>query len=141
MSKATMTAGSQSRIVDSGVLRSDRPFYVIAASTMLFLTLVGFRNFFLHGKGFGGEITGSIYALVIAHGTAMTAWVVVFLIQSVLISKGNRRLHMTIGSLGAIVAGAVVILGAVVAPLSVHFNPPELREHIDRVGIQIYQRS
>src|SRR5438094_9349596 len=124
MSKATIASESQPRFLDGGAVRSDRPFYVIAATTMLCFTLVGFRNFYLHGKAFEGEITGSIYPLVIVHGLAMSAWVVLFLIQSLLISAGNRRLHMTIGPVGAIVAGVVVILGAAVAPLSVQFNSP-----------------
>ena len=91
MSEATIAEASQSRIMDGGASRSDRPFYVIAAITMLFFTVVGFRNFYLYGKAFEGEITGSIYPLVIAHGLAMSAWVVSFLIQSLLISAGNRR--------------------------------------------------
>jgi hypothetical protein len=127
MSRTSIATEPQAQIVD-GSPRSDRPFYVIAAVTMLFVTAVGFRNFYLHGKGFGGDITGEILALVVAHGLAMTGCVVLFLIQSLLISAGNRRLHMTIGPAGAVLAGAIVILGTAVALLSVHFNPPEYKE-------------
>ena len=103
---------------------SGRLFYVVAAAVMLIFTLVGFRYFYLQGKGIdGGEITAQILPLVITHGIAMSAWVVLFFIQSVLIVKGNRRLHMTMGMAGVVLAVAVIVLGVSVAILSTHYNP------------------
>ena len=68
-------------------------------------------------------MTHQIVPLIIAHGLAMSGWVVLFLVQSILILTGRRRLHMVIGPLGGVLAAAIVILGATVAPLSVHFSP------------------
>jgi len=105
-------------------LGSDRLFYVVAASLMLVLTAIGFRSFYLHGKGFGGsEMTSQIVPLIVVHGLAMFGWVILFFLQSILILAGNRRLHIVIGPAGAVLAGVIVVLGLIVAALSTHFNP------------------
>jgi hypothetical protein len=105
-------------------LAAERLFYVIAGSVMLVATVVGFRLFLAHGKGFGGgEITHQIFPLVVVHGLAMFSWVVVFLVQSILIVNGNPRLHMRIGVGGAVLAGVMVPLGSVSAILSARYNP------------------
>jgi len=105
-------------------LVSERLFYVIAGSLMLVATAVGFRAFLAHGKGFGGgEITRQIVPLVVVHGLAMLSWIVLFLVQSVFILKGNPRLHMRIGVGGAVLAGVMVPLGSVSAILSARYNP------------------
>ena len=103
---------------------SERLFYVIAGSVMLVTTAVGFRLFLAHGKGFGGgEITRQIVPLVVVHGIAMFSWILLFLVQSVFILNGNRRLHMRIGVGGAFLAAVMVPLGAVTATLSARYNP------------------
>ncbi len=43
--------------------------------------------------------------------------------QSGLIVTGRRRLHLVLGPIGGVLAGAIVILGAAVATLSVRFSP------------------
>ena len=103
---------------------SERLFYVIAGSVMLVTTAVGFRLFLAHGKGFGGgEITRQIFSLVVVHGLVMFSWIVLFLVQSVFILKGNPRLHMRIGVGGAVLASVMVPLGSVSAILSARYNP------------------
>jgi hypothetical protein len=105
-------------------LAADRLFYVIAGSVLLVATVVGFRLFLAHGKGFGGgEITHQIFPLVVVHGLAMFSWVVVFLLQSILILNGNPRLHMRIGVGGSVLAAVMVPLGSVSAILSARYNP------------------
>jgi len=104
-------------------INADRLFYVVAAGMMLIFTAGGFRNFYLHGKPPFGDMTRQIIPLIIARGLAMSGWVVLFLVQSILILTGHRRLHLVIGPFGGVLAAAIVILGATVAPLSVHFNP------------------
>jgi hypothetical protein len=105
-------------------VRSERLFYVIAGSVMLAATAVGFRSFLLHGKGFGGsDITHQIVPLVVVHGLAMFSWIVLFLVQSIFILNGNRRLHMRIGVGGAVLAAVMVPLGSFTAILSTRNNP------------------
>ncbi len=102
----------------------ERQFYAFAAFVMLVLTMIGFRAFLLQGRSVGGvPMTREIVLLIVMHGLAMLGWVVLLCIQSVLSVTDRRRLHVTLGTAGAFIAGAIVILGSVVAPLSVHFNP------------------
>jgi len=90
---------------------------------MLVATAVGFRSFLAHGKGFGGgDITRQIVPLVVVHGLAMFSWIILFLMQSIFILNGNRRLHMRIGIGGAVLAGVMVPLGSVAAILSTRYN-------------------
>jgi len=122
ISAAATQPQAQRAIVRS--VQSERLFYVVAGSVMLIATVVGFRAFLAHGKAFGGgEITRQIVPLVVVHGVAMFSWVCLFLVQSVFILNGNRRLHMRAGVGGAVLAGVVVILGSVTAILSTRDNP------------------
>ena len=115
MAVATPASGAQ--------ITTDRLFYVVAAAAMLVFTAGGFRNFYLHGRAPWGKMTAQIIPLIVAHGLAMSSWVFLFLVQSILIMTGRRRLHVVIGPLGGALATAIVILGTTLAPLSVHFSP------------------
>ena len=121
-SKAAATPPSAPEIAGRRFNR-DRLFYVIAASMMLIFTAGGFRNFYLHGRAPWGAMTARITPLIVAHGLAMSGWVVLFFVQSLLILTGRRRLHLVLGPIGGVLAAAIVILGTTVAPLSVHFSP------------------
>ena len=102
----------------------DRLFYVIAAGMMLVSTAGGFRRFYLHGQAPWGDITHQILPLVVLHGLAMTAWVILFFVQSTLILLGYRRVHMLVlGRVGAVLAPLIVILGTAGGVLSLHFRP------------------
>jgi hypothetical protein len=107
---AVATPASAAKITESRI-NADHLFYVVAAGLMLIFTVGGFRNFYLHGRAPWGEMTNQIIPLVIAHGLAMSGWVILFLVQSILILFGG------------VLAAAMVILGTMVAPLSVHFSP------------------
>jgi hypothetical protein len=121
ISGAATQSQTQSAVVRS--VQSERLFYVIAGSVMLIATVAGFRSFLAHGKGSGGgEITKQIVPLVVVHGLAMFTWIILFLVQSIFILKGNRRLHMRIGVVGAALAGVMVILGSATAILSTRYN-------------------
>jgi len=104
--------------------QAERLFYVLAAGAVASVSAVGFRSFYLQGKGFGGNpLTEQIVPLILVHALAMSCWVILFCVQSALILAGNRRLHMMLGSLGALLAVAIVFLGSAMAILSAHFNP------------------
>jgi hypothetical protein len=110
-------------------LEQERRFYVIASFVLLLATMVGFREFLMHGKGAGGiSIKPQILTVVVVHGIAMLTWVALLLVQSLLIVAGRRRLHMTLGLLGAVLAVAIVILGLTVAPLAARYNPAGYEE-------------
>jgi len=131
---ATAAAGARARIelgtqstrpaVLSRIDR-ERQFYAIAAFVMLAITLVGFRAFLLRGHSVDdAPMTQQIVPLIVTHGLAMLTWVVLLCVQSVLIVSNRKRLHIALGTAGIFVAGAIVVFGLVVAPLSAHFNPP-----------------
>jgi hypothetical protein len=72
-----------------------RYFHSIAAMVMLVTALVGFHPFYLKGEGMAGRrISAELFPLVLVHGTLITAWFVLFLVQALLIASRNRRLHM-----------------------------------------------
>lgn len=109
-------------------LNSARFFYVGAAIFMLVLVFAGFQLFYLQGRAYPGRpLTPPIRTVVIAHGIAMTAWMILFLIQSLLIARGNRRVHMLLGKIGAALAVAVVYSGVQVALGSASVTPPEVK--------------
>lgn len=105
-------------------LQTERLFYVLAAGAVAIVSVVGFRSFYLHGKGFGGNpLTAQVVPLILVHALAMSCWVALFCVQSALILAGNLRLHGLLGRLGAVLAVAIVLLGSAMGILSAHFNP------------------
>jgi len=121
---ATPVEMPRDRVADRGALRQERLFYVVAAFALLVITIVGFRQFLLHGRSIGGApITPQIVPLVVVHGSAMLGWVTLLFVQSLLIFTRRWRLHIMLGRVGAVLAAAIVILGVTAAPLSAHFNP------------------
>jgi hypothetical protein len=103
-----------------------RFFYVGAACVLLGLALVGFSQFYLHGRAYGGqELTPPIRTWILLHGITMSAWMLLFLVQPLLVVSGNRRIHMRLGWLGAALAVAVVFFGYNLAVASARVTPPE----------------
>lgn len=102
-------------------------FYTGAAVLLFILMFVGFQLFYLQGKAYPGRpLTPPIRTVVILHGVAMTAWMILFIVQPLLIEAGNRKLHMTLGKIGAALAALVVVFGVSVALGSARVNPPEM---------------
>lgn len=105
-----------------------RLFYTGAAALLLILMFLGFQQFYLHGKAFPNrELTPPIRTLLNLHGTAMSAWMLLFLAQPLLIVSGNRRVHMMLGRIGAVLAGCIVFLGLRVGIESARVNPPDMK--------------
>ena len=96
-------------------LRSRRPediFFTTAAVLMLGIIVAGFApSYFLRGAVFAQLPS----LLVHLHGAVFSSWIILFVIQSSLVSAGNLRLHRRLGTLGGILAALMVILG-VLAP-------------------------
>ena len=107
-----------------GINTTRRYFYSIAGVVILVITFMGFQPFYLRGEGMGGRtISPQLLPLVIVHGVAMTAWVMLFLIQALLIPTRNRRLHMKLGWGAIAIAFVVSISGFMVAVQSVRPVP------------------
>jgi hypothetical protein len=103
---------------------SDRYFHVAAAFVMLAVMLAGFYPFYLRGEGMAGrKIAPALLPLVVVHGSAMTAWVAIFLVQSLLVPTRMLRLHMKLGWAGIAVAFLAATTGVEVAVQSVRPIP------------------
>ncbi len=105
-----------------------RYFYSIAAIVLFVLMFVGFQQFYLHGKAFPNRpLAPPVRGVLIMHGIAMTLWMVLFVVQPLLVARGNKRTHMTLGKIGAVLALCIIGLGMYTAIQSAKFTPPEAR--------------
>jgi len=104
--------------------RIERVFYLLAGCLLLVIVAVGFQKFYLHGRAStGGPVTQQIVPLVLLHGILMSTWIIGFVAQSSLIVASNRKLHMSLGVAGVVIAACLVIVGVATAIASVHYNP------------------
>lgn len=105
-----------------------RWFFVLCGVLVVACTLLGFEQFYFHGRSFPGrEITPPIRTLIIVHGVAMAVWIGLFMAQPVLVATRRVRSHMALGRVGAVVAGVVLVLGVMLAFRSSQVAPPEAR--------------
>ena len=92
-------------------MKRDHHFYTSTSFVMLVLMLIGFQKFYQQGKEANGhDVPHPILALVIVHGVALTLWVALFFVQSLLIAAQKRQLHMKLGWAAA--TAALVIAGS-----------------------------
>jgi len=128
MSQATMPTTS---MPSPGTRRSAanlRYFHVGASATFLLIMILGFQQFYVHGRAYPGRpLAPPIRALLIAHGVAMSAWVILLLVQSLLIANRKHRIHMTLGKIGAVLAGCIFLLGLRVGVSAAQVAPPQVR--------------
>jgi hypothetical protein len=104
--------------------KSARYFYSVAAVIMLIIMLAGFHPYYLRGEGMGGrKISPQLAPLVLVHGAAMTAWLTLFFVQSLLVPARKLRLHMKLGWLAVAVALVISVSGFMVAVQSVRPVP------------------
>lgn len=90
----------------------DRPLYRWAPLGAAVIVFAGFARTFYLNQVFG---TPPPSALLILHGMLMTAWFVMFIVQTRLVAAGRIDLHRRLGVAGALLALAVLIVGPVVA--------------------------
>jgi hypothetical protein len=105
-----------------------RLFYSIASLTLLVLTFLGFKFFYLHGQAFPGRpLTPPIRTLLITHGVLMTAWILLAVVQPLLVASRNKRLHMKLGVFASLLAVGIVVVGYLTAIQATRVNPPDLK--------------
>jgi hypothetical protein len=98
------------------LMKSDRSFYSSAAALNLAVMFAGFFAFYTSGRGAGGRIIDpGIMAVVIVHGMGITAWYVLSLVQSLLITVKNRKLHMKLGWSAVALLPVIAVSGVLVA--------------------------
>jgi hypothetical protein len=112
------------RLRAAGPMAIARRFYLLAGVAIVVISAIGFQEFYLRGREFGGTaISPQMLPFVIVHGLALTAWVVLFLAQTALISSRQRKIHMTLGWCAAGLGTLIVISGLLVAVRSVQADP------------------
>jgi len=88
--------------------RADDIFFTTMSVIMLAIVFMGFASsYFLRGAAFSHLPS----LLVDFHGAVFSSWIILFVVQSSLVSAGNVRLHRKLGIVGAVIAGLMVVLG------------------------------
>lgn len=89
---------------------AERRFYTGMAVVLLACVVVGFsRSFFL--RPLFPDWPSPSEAIFYVHGSAFSGWIVLLVVQASLVAGGRTDLHRKLGSAGAILAVAMVILG------------------------------
>ena len=123
--QSPLTASLDGAIARSPTRSNPARFLHLTFAVLLFvLTFLGFQFFYLQGKAYPGrEILPQVKTLVMLHGLFMSAWMVLYVVQPLLIAIGNRRLHMAIGKFGAVLAAGMVVLGPMVSVAATRYGP------------------
>jgi hypothetical protein len=104
-----------------------RLFYAGAAALLLAVMFIGFQQFYLHWRAFPDRpLTPVIRTLVIAHGIAMSLWMMLLLVQPLLVLIRKYRVHMAVGTAGAVLAVLIVVLGLELALESARIDPSRI---------------
>ena len=95
--------------------RYDRAFYGGAAIAAAAMTLIGFApTYYLRFFDGGPQATisgGPFSPLVHVHGVLFTAWVLLFVVQTALISSRRVAVHRKLGVAGGVLAAAMIAAG------------------------------
>jgi hypothetical protein len=96
--------------------RSDRLFHVGMAVAMLATVLIGFApTFYLRSAHTSVPLT----PLVQVHGVLFSGWMLLLLAQTTLVASGRTDVHRRLGIVGAILAPALFVVGAMTAIVAV----------------------
>src|SRR5262245_32327797 len=88
--------------------RRKRPFFTIMAIVTGVSVFVGFaRSYYL--KEFFG--TRPLPPLLHTHGLIFSAWIILFLVQTLLIKRGEKLVHRRLGIFGGFLALSMIIVG------------------------------
>ncbi len=94
----------------------DHLFFTAAAAGVLLLVFAGFaRTYYLSGLLAAPSRVPEMGAVLHLHGAAFTLWILLMAAQPALIAAGRVRLHVALGSAGAVLALAVWLLGNLAA--------------------------
>ncbi len=127
-------------------------FFVVMASIVAALVFAGFApSFYLRAAFQPGS---NLSPLLHIKGVVFSAWIVLFLVQPILISRGSRTLHRRLGWLAATIAAVMVglVAGATVeemqrvppappAPVALALNTFDTVVFAILVGSAIYLRK
>jgi hypothetical protein len=106
--EAVLSSGSVSRRADTQQPAPASRFFLGMSLFLLSVVLLGFsRTFYLRPLFQVPAIPWYVYV----HGSVMTAWIVLLVIQTSLIARHRADLHRRLGTVGVVLAVAVTGLG------------------------------
>jgi hypothetical protein len=113
MTDVTATsAAAVERPVSVGLRR--RRFFLVSAVLMLLIVFLGFApTFYLRGS-IPERAAIPLPGYLHVHGAVMTAWYLLFLVQTMLVGSNRTSVHRRLGVIGAVLATGVVGLGVYV---------------------------
>jgi len=92
--------------------RADSIFFPAMALAMMAVVFIGFApSWFLRSYIPTPIPLAPLSPLIIAHGTAFTLWIVLFITQTSLVAANRRDIHRKLGWWGAGLAVAMLVLG------------------------------
>jgi hypothetical protein len=99
--------------------RHDRLFYGAMSAVMALAVFAGFAPTYYFRFLSGGPTAtlsgGPFTTLVHVHGALFTSWVLLFIVQTALISTRRVAVHRRLGVAGAVLAAAMIVAGTSVA--------------------------
>jgi uncharacterized membrane protein len=88
--------------------RRDRVFYTSMSIIALLVVFVGFApSFFLATMNPDAKPLAPLFHI---HGAVFAAWMLLYVLQNVLIARGNRALHMKLGKFGAVLGMVMIVM-------------------------------
>ena len=117
-----------------------RRFYLIMALLMAAVIVGGFS------QTVPGDFAPSpgLPLLLHIHGAVFTCWVLVFVAQPAFVARGSLKLHRQVGMAGAVLAGAMVIMGLAATFYAVRYHrvpsffPPTIFLVMNGIGILVF---
>ena len=99
------------------------PFFVVMASAVAITVFLGFAPSFYLRSTFNPDKRLSI--LLHIHGFALSAWIILFFAQTILIVRGSPRLHRRLGwVMSGLAACIVVLMGGAIVDQMQRIPPP-----------------
>jgi hypothetical protein len=115
MSTAGLDVGTPAPLSASGLVQSrsrDHRFFTAMAAALALAVFIGFApTYYLRGA-FGGRALSNLVHL---HGALATSWMLLFLVQTSLVSVRRTDLHRRLGVAGGVLAVLLVLVGYVTA--------------------------
>jgi hypothetical protein len=90
----------------------DKYFYIAFAAAACMLVFLSFGpTYFFRLASPGAEITTNVHL----HAVVFSAWMLLFLAQTLLVETGRTDLHVRLGVLGVVLAVGIVVVGYITA--------------------------
>jgi hypothetical protein len=109
----------------------DHRFFTIMGVLAALIVFVGFAPTYYLRRAFGGpELTG----LVHLHGVVSTGWILLYIVQSSLVSAGRTGLHRRLGAVGALLAAVLLVIGYLTAIEAARHGVAPPRQGVSPLG-------